>query len=79
MNEFLLLKADVTDNDPVDVSLMEHYGLFGPPSMVFLTEDGRELEEVRLQGEVDAEALERHLDVVLNLTNPANFGDLAAK
>ena len=78
MNEFLLLKADVTDNDPVDVELMEHYGLFGPPSMVFLTEDGRELEEVRLQGEVDAEALERHLDIVLNLVDPSNFGDIAA-
>ena len=61
---FTLLRADVTNNDEVDRQLLNHYGLFGPPSLVFFEADGRELEEVRVQGEVDAETLALHLAAV---------------
>jgi len=50
--------------------LLNHYGLFGPPSLVFFGNDGREYEDVRIQGEVDAKTLESHLDAVLRaITN----------
>ena len=65
--QFTLLRADVTQNDETDQALLNAYGLFGPPSLVFFSQDGGEIEEVRIQGEVDAEALERHLQAVLNL------------
>ena len=35
-------------------ALMNRFGLFGPPSLVFFSVDGRELSDVRVQGEVGA-------------------------
>ena len=52
--QFRLLRADVTDNNAEHQALLEQFGLFGPPSMVFFAEDGSELTEVRVQGEIGA-------------------------
>ena len=65
LSQFKLLRADVTLNDEQDKSLLQAYGLFGPPSLVFFGEDGDELSEFRIQGEVGPEALEAHLAQVL--------------
>jgi thiol:disulfide interchange protein DsbD len=65
LRQFHLLRADVTRNDEHDRALMDAYGLFGPPSLVFFADDGREINEYRLQGEVAAEPLARHLEAVL--------------
>jgi len=65
LRQFRLLRADVTDNDAEDKALMNEFGLFGPPSLVFFAPDGRELADVRVQGEVGAERLAAHLQAVL--------------
>lgn len=65
LDRFQLLKADVTRNDAIDQELLNHYGLFGPPSMVFFRQDGSEIEEFRLQGEVSEQQLVPHLEAVL--------------
>ena len=83
--EFHLLRADVTANDAQDKELLNAFGLFGPPSLVFFDRDGRELKTLRVQGEIGAKALAEHLEVVLqsrggedNLTRTsAKVGDLA--
>ena len=83
--EFHLLRADVTANDAQDKELLNAFGLFGPPSLVFFDRDGRELKTLRVQGEIGAKALAEHLEVVLqsrggeeNLTRTsAKIGDLA--
>ena len=83
--EFHLLRADVTANDAKDKELLNAFGLFGPPSLVFFDRDGRELKTLRVQGEIGAKALAEHLEVVLqsrggedNLTRTsAKIGDLA--
>ena len=64
---FTLLRADVTANDAQDQALLKQFGLFGPPSLVFFSEDGREIDEFRVQGEVSADRLEAHLAQVLAL------------
>ena len=76
---FRLLRADVTENNSDDKALLGAYGLFGPPSLVFFSEDGPELSEVRIQGEVGAAALATHLGAVLAAIESGKFGDLAAK
>jgi thiol:disulfide interchange protein DsbD len=63
--QFHLVRADVTANSTADKALMNEYGLFGPPSMVFFDEEGRELTEIRVQGEIGASALAAHLAAVL--------------
>ncbi|MCZ6709250.1 MAG: hypothetical protein O7B25_02685, partial [Gammaproteobacteria bacterium] len=73
-----LLRADVTDNNAQHKALLDHFGLFGPPSMVFFAEDGRELTEVRVQGEIGAAALATHLAAILKSGRANNFVDIAA-
>lgn len=79
LRQFWLLRADVTDNNEADKALMDRYGLFGPPSMVFFAEDNSEMSEVRLQGEVGVEAMARHLGAILGQRKQINFVELAAK
>ena len=67
LRQFTLLRADVTANDEIDQALLNNYGLFGPPSFIFFGEDGREIEEVRLQGELTAEPFANHLGIALTL------------
>ena len=66
LSRFELLRADVTRNDVSDRELLNHYGLFGPPSLVFFRKDSSEIEELRLQGEVSEQQLEPHLQAVLS-------------
>lgn len=70
LRQFHLLRADVTANDADDKALMNAFGLFGPPSLVFFA-GGEELTRVRIQGEVDAEQLATHLQAVLDHYSPA--------
>lgn len=65
--DFTLIRADVTEDAPASRRLLEHFGLFGPPGLLFFA-DGRELGRARIQGEVDAPALKEHLDAVRRLT-----------
>ena len=76
--QFTLLRADVTLNDEIDQELLNTYGLFGPPSMVFFTEDGGEIEAGRIQGEMDVDGMATHLDAVLGLVDRSNVGEIAA-
>ena len=84
--EFQLLRADVTANDAQDQALLNAFGLFGPPSLVFFDRNGRELKSLRVQGEIGAQALAEHLETVLRswgggegdfVQNSVNFSDLA--
>jgi thiol:disulfide interchange protein DsbD len=49
------LQADVTANDEVDQALMKHFGIFGPPSIMFYGTDGTERREFRFSGFMKAE------------------------
>ena len=66
LGRFTLLRADVTANDDQDRALLSEYGLFGPPSLVFFAEDGAEIADVRIQGEVNADTLSAHLLAILS-------------
>lgn len=46
----LLIQADVTANDEQDKALNKHFGLFGPPQVLFFKPDGEEARAMRLTG-----------------------------
>lgn len=52
----VLLRADVTANTPVHQKLLSHFGLFGPPAILFFSPAGELLTEVRVTGYEDADA-----------------------
>ena len=64
MDRMLLLKVDVTRNTPEDRALLERFGLFGPPGIVFFDSAGREL-PARVIGFQSARRFAASLDTVL--------------
>ncbi len=76
--QFTLLRADVTHNDETDQALLNHFGLFGPPSLVFFSQEGSEIADVRIQGEIGVDALATHLGSVLEFVDAGNFAQIAA-
>jgi thiol:disulfide interchange protein DsbD len=55
LDDFVLLKADVTANDEVDQALMKRFGIIGPPGTLFFV-DATEKRGLRLVGFEKAEA-----------------------
>jgi len=47
---FHLIKADVTANSPENRQLLEHFGLFGPPALLFFDRSGQEQTRYRMIG-----------------------------
>ena len=45
-----LLQADVTANADDDKALLQRFGLFGPPGIIFFGSDGKERHDVRVVG-----------------------------
>jgi thiol:disulfide interchange protein DsbD len=50
-----LLKADVTLNDDIDTALMQHFGIVGPPAILFFNTEGKEQKAQRVVGFKSAE------------------------
>jgi thioredoxin:protein disulfide reductase len=53
LNEFVLLRADVTAADPSDDALLKRFDLLGPPAVLFFDTAGNELRPRRLIGYLD--------------------------
>ena len=56
----VLLQADVTANDDVDQALLQHFGILGPPTIVFFDANGRERPEFRVVGFKKADEFRPH-------------------
>ncbi|GKT12635.1 MAG: thioredoxin:protein disulfide reductase [Thiomicrorhabdus sp.] len=50
-----LLQSDVTANDDIDKALMKHFGLIGPPAILFFNPQGQEQKAQRVIGFKSAE------------------------
>ena len=57
----VLLQTDVTANDPQDRALLKHFGLFGPPAILFFGPEGAELTGYRVVGFMNAEKFRAHV------------------
>ncbi len=57
-------QADVTPNDEQDQALLQKFGLFGPPAILFFDLNGKELKQYRLVGYYPADEFLVHLDKV---------------
>ena len=64
LDNLVLLRADVTDNDAVDQVLLRRHQLYGPPAVLFFRA-GEELRGKRLVGFADPETFAGLLDTVI--------------
>lgn len=62
LDDFMLLQADVTDNDEQDRALLQHLGLFGPPAILFYDHTGQEMRDYRIVGFMGASRFTSHID-----------------
>ena len=54
LSGYTLLQVDVTDNTPEEKKMMKHFGIFGPPAILFF-EKGEEMRAKRISGYKSAE------------------------
>lgn len=55
------LQADVTKNDAEDRALLERFGVFGPPTIIFFDEQGEQREGYEVVGFMNAEDFAAHV------------------
>jgi len=55
------LQADVTDNDAADQALLNRFGVFGPPTIIFFGEDGLQRHGYEVVGYMQADDFAEHL------------------
>lgn len=75
LQQFTLLRADITKNSSADQALLQRFGLFGPPGLLFFSPSSGELRSHRIQGEINATQLSEHIGRVLRTNQSV---DLAA-
>ncbi|MCU7986099.1 protein-disulfide reductase DsbD [Shewanella sp. SW24] len=62
MNKIVLLQADVTKSDKVDVALLEKYNVLGLPTLLMFNEQGEQREDLRVTGFMGSKDFATHLD-----------------
>ncbi|HNP64906.1 MAG TPA: protein-disulfide reductase DsbD [Woeseiaceae bacterium] len=55
------LQADVTDNDPIDQALLQRFGVFGPPTIIFFGLDGQQRHGYEVVGYMKASDFANHV------------------
>ncbi len=66
LSDVVLLQADVTPNDEQDKALYKHFGIIGPPSIMFFDKNGSERKNFRVVGFMPAEKFSAHVQQALN-------------
>ena len=61
LGAFRLIRFDMTDSNSDQRALLDQYGLFGPPALLFFGKDGNELKKERVVGEIDVDGLSERL------------------
>ncbi|WP_458527313.1 protein-disulfide reductase DsbD [Onishia taeanensis] len=64
LDEFHRIRVDVTETNADSRALLEHFELFGPPSLLFFA-GSQEIRAARIQGEVDAAPFAKHLGALM--------------
>lgn len=64
--EIVLLQADVTKSDDVDIALLEHYDVLGLPTLLMFDENGQQREDLRVTGFLGPKEFVKQLDLLLN-------------
>jgi len=50
LKNYVLLQADVTDNNDASIAIKQKFGVFGPPALLLFGADGNEKKDLRFYG-----------------------------
>jgi thioredoxin:protein disulfide reductase len=65
LENFVALQADVTENDKIAKTLERKFQVVAPPTLLFFDSSGKELESLRVVGEIGPKEFLHHLETVL--------------
>ncbi|ABB75970.1 thiol:disulfide interchange protein DsbD [Nitrosospira multiformis ATCC 25196] len=65
LKDVVLLQVDVTAGTPEDMELLKRFKLFGPPAILFMDKEGRQVPNVKIIGYQDTPAFLKILNAVL--------------
>ncbi len=65
LNNFTLVRVDVTDDTKEEKALMKRYGVFGPPVILFFDKDHKLLNDKKLVGYINPNDFIKHLTNIL--------------
>ncbi|MCE9679271.1 protein-disulfide reductase DsbD [Shewanella sp. AS1] len=65
LGQMVFLQADVTENDAIDIELLEHYNVLGLPTLLMFDGTGTLRDELRVTGFMKPDAFAAHLDRLL--------------
>src|SRR5699024_7132801 len=57
-----IVRPDVTHNDATDQTLLQHWGVMGPPTLILVGPNGTERRDLRMVGEVNKSEFLARLD-----------------
>jgi thiol:disulfide interchange protein DsbD len=75
--DVLLIQADVTANDDADKALLQRFGIFGPPTIIFFDLNGQERRNFRVVGFMPPEEFSNHISKAIS--GPASSGQIMSK
>ena len=61
LDNFILVKVDVTDFNENDKKIMNRFNIFGPPAIIFFNSDSEELTKKQIFGFMNAENFLKHI------------------
>jgi thiol:disulfide interchange protein DsbD len=62
MNEFVLIRADITANTDKQKALSKHFNVFGPPVIIFMDKDGKVQESQTVTGYKEPAEFLKHIE-----------------
>ncbi|WP_299569074.1 protein-disulfide reductase DsbD [uncultured Shewanella sp.] len=65
LDQMILLKADLTKTDAIDIELMEHFSVLGLPALIMFDKNGVQREDMRVTGFMKPKPFAEHLDLLL--------------
>jgi thiol:disulfide interchange protein DsbD len=68
LSNTVLLQADVTANDDEDRELLDRFGVFGPPTIIFFGADGQQRHGYEVVGYMKAKAFTEHLQRAFSIS-----------
>jgi thiol:disulfide interchange protein DsbD len=66
LQNFVLLQANVTENDEMDKELYQHFGIIGPPAIIFYNAQGKEQRGLRVVGYMPVDTFAAQIEQVKN-------------
>ena len=62
LSDYVLIRADVTDNTPKEKALSKAYGVFGPPAIIFFDKDLQPIKSKTIIGYIEPDEFLKHLN-----------------